>query len=401
MQAASTEYLTTLFSIIDFGNLMTYDVRGAWDTLSGHHTSLYSHPSGNPDADALDFSADALVSYLLGKSTDSKGSPLRATLSKGVPAGKVVIGAAFYTRGWEQVASNGADPAYPGLLAATAKVNKDADSSATAGAENAVAAELGNGGRLGGVWPYGKLTALTAKYPGLTYYYDEIAEAPYLYSTAGGGAFFTYDSPRSIAAKALYVKKMGLGGVISWMASDDAYSGGEETGEYGPKQERSVLTRAIKEGLFGTAPLEQFVIGAPQLDVGAVVSVSTVNGKLAFNIDVTNRFVNNEANMALGMSAKAANTLAAPKLYITLKDGVTVGNGSAYGSGTWTQTGNLVVDDLSTTYELKTLDIGETANIVLPTAATTLGASDIVRIEISKHIYPNGPEVGRTVVYEG
>lgn len=41
---------------------------------------------------------------------------------------------------------------------------------------------------------------------------------PYL---AGKGKFISYDDEESIAAKALYAKGLGLGGLMWWEASDD------------------------------------------------------------------------------------------------------------------------------------------------------------------------------------
>src|SRR5699024_2494394 len=64
-----------LFDIIDFGNVMTYDLHGAWDEKAGHQTALYTNPS-----DPTSYSIDAVVDYLLGKNIDPQ---------------KIVIGAAF------------------------------------------------------------------------------------------------------------------------------------------------------------------------------------------------------------------------------------------------------------------------------------------------------------------
>ena len=60
-----------LFDIIDFGNVMTYDLHGAWDEKAGHQTALYTNPN-----DPTSYSIDAVVDYLLGKNVDPKKSSL-------------------------------------------------------------------------------------------------------------------------------------------------------------------------------------------------------------------------------------------------------------------------------------------------------------------------------------
>ena len=75
-----------LFSLVDFANIMTYDMRGAWDNISGHQTGLYTN-SKDPFKDK-GLSIDESVKYYL---------------SQGAPSEKIVIGAAYYTRGWEKV----------------------------------------------------------------------------------------------------------------------------------------------------------------------------------------------------------------------------------------------------------------------------------------------------------
>ena len=55
---------------------------------------------------------------------------------------------------------------------------------------------------------------------GYEYYWDDIAEVPYLYN-AGKQEFISYDDARSIENKALYVMERGLGGVMIWELSCD------------------------------------------------------------------------------------------------------------------------------------------------------------------------------------
>src|SRR5690606_21876668 len=69
--------------LVDRVNIMSYDLVNGYSTVTGHHTPIYG-------VHADEESTDRAVSYLLGK---------------GVPAEKLVIGAAFYTRVWQNVAA--------------------------------------------------------------------------------------------------------------------------------------------------------------------------------------------------------------------------------------------------------------------------------------------------------
>lgn len=222
-----------LFNVIDFANIMTYDMAGAWSTVSGHQTALYTNPNSPFKGECL--SVDESVNYYI---------------AKGAKPEKIVIGAAYYTRGWEKVSNNGPDAANHGLFGTAAVVNKDADLSPTPGALNEAPIKNGEGGRAGGVWSYNALNQLKAKYTGLKEYWDDSAKAPYLYNETTG-AFFTYDNARSIQEKAKYVKDHNLGGMIAWMASQDAKTTSTKHDE---------LTKVTKEALFGSGSLDNYTL---------------------------------------------------------------------------------------------------------------------------------------------
>lgn len=153
---------------LDYVQLMTYDMRGGFQVLTGHHTNLYT-----PTGDLFRISADASVRMFAGA---------------GVPKEKLVLGAAFYSRQWNGVPNRG-----NGLHQMAA----------------------GAGG-------YGPdFTALSADYigkGGFTRYWDDEAKSPYLFD---GETFITYDDEQSIQHKCEYVKSEGLGGVMFWEISCD------------------------------------------------------------------------------------------------------------------------------------------------------------------------------------
>jgi chitinase len=148
---------------LDYVQLMTYDMRGGFQTLTGHHTNLYT-----PAGDLFRISVDASV---------------RMFHQAGVPLEKLVIGAAFYSRMWKGVPNRN-----HGL-------HQMAETS-------------------GGYGP--EFTMLVNAYinqNGFTRYWDDEAKAPYLFN---GDTFISYDDEQSIAHKCAYVKQRGLLGVMFW-----------------------------------------------------------------------------------------------------------------------------------------------------------------------------------------
>lgn len=153
---------------LDFVQLMTYDMRGGFQVLTGHHTNLYT-----PTGDLFRISVDASVNLFQ-----------RA----GVPKEKIVIGAAFYSRVWSGVPDR----------------NHGLHQMA---------------GSTGGYGP--DFTVLAADYinkNGYVRYWDEEACAPYLFN---GSSLISYDDEESISRKCDYVKDKGLAGIMFWEYSCD------------------------------------------------------------------------------------------------------------------------------------------------------------------------------------
>lgn len=160
---------------LDFVNIMAYDFRGAWSTLAGHHTNL-CNSALDPAPENERISADATVRLY------------RDTF--GVPGRKLVLGSAFYGKSWKEV-----------------------------GAENHGLYQPGVGVEGGG----GNYNELVKRLDlGYVRYWDEKANAPFLYNAAEK-VFWTYDDPQSMALKAQYIQHHGLGGVMFWeITGDDA-----------------------------------------------------------------------------------------------------------------------------------------------------------------------------------
>lgn len=149
--------------ICDYVQLMTYDMRAEGCYTAGHHTALYS---------------SECISE--GKSVHDN---VQRFIKAGVPAEKIVIGAAFYSRIWRGVENNNNGLFMP-------------------------AKEEGVYG-----FAYTQLVSEYIDKNGFVKYWDEKAKAPYLFN---GSDFVSYDDPKSIAEKCKYVNKNGLLGIMYW-----------------------------------------------------------------------------------------------------------------------------------------------------------------------------------------
>lgn len=153
---------------LDWVQLMTYDMRGGFQTLTGHHTNLHTGTG-----DLFRISVDASVKMFV---------------EAGVPQEKLVIGSAFYSRIWHNVPNRN-----NGLY----------QISPTAGATG----------------PY--FTELIADYinkNGFVRHWDNEAKAPYLFD---GSTFISYDDQQSLKAKCAYIQDNNLKGIMFWEYSCD------------------------------------------------------------------------------------------------------------------------------------------------------------------------------------
>jgi chitinase len=117
-------------------------------------------------------------------------------LSRGAPPKEIVLGAPFYSRGWTGV------PPGP---------NHGLYQSSTGAAPGTFEA---------GVDDYKVAKEKLAS--GFTRYYDAAAGAAWLYD---GTSFWTFDDPAIMSAKAEYVSRNRLGGIMFWELSGDTPNG--------------------------------------------------------------------------------------------------------------------------------------------------------------------------------
>jgi chitinase len=160
-----------VMNIVDRVNLMTYDLVNGNSTVTGHHTGLYSAPEQHE-------STDNAVQYLI---------------KLGIPANKLVIGAAFYGRMWENVSNtnNG--------LYQSGKFKRGID--------------------------YRDFESELSTSKGFVLHWDEVTKAPYAYNEADK-LFITYDDKRSMELKTKYVVDQRLNGIMFWELTGDTYTDG-------------------------------------------------------------------------------------------------------------------------------------------------------------------------------
>lgn len=149
--------------------LMTYDLRGFGQEVTGHHTTLYTK-----EDDVFKMSADDGIKLLM---------------NQGVPKEKIVIGGAMYSRFWEEV------PDVNHGLLQKAKAN---------------------GGQ--GYMVYPQLQYEVIENEDFEDFWDDEAKVPWSYSREG--IFVTYDNARSIEEKCQYILKNDLPGIMFWVYVD-------------------------------------------------------------------------------------------------------------------------------------------------------------------------------------
>lgn len=161
---------------LDFINLMTYDLHGPWERMTGFHTALYDTNKG-----AL--TVDSSVT----------------TYSKYINPADINLGLAFYGRGWTNVADT-------------------KDNGVKQMAEKISGIGYGLGTWEAGVFDAWDIEENYVGKNGYVKYYDEVAQSPYVFD---GTTWIGYDDEQSIRVKTEYAMEKGLGGVFFWEFGGD------------------------------------------------------------------------------------------------------------------------------------------------------------------------------------
>ncbi|HEV7334145.1 MAG TPA: glycoside hydrolase family 18 protein [Flavisolibacter sp.] len=156
---------------IDYVNLMSYDLVSGFSKTTGHHTALYSNP----------------------QQKESTHNAVQELIKRGVDPKKIIIGAAFYARIWENVPAENNGLYQPGTFKMAQAFRRFPENlSSTAGYQ---------------------------------FYWDDVTKATYAYNPEKK-LFATFDDKRSIALKTQYVVEKELGGIMFWELGSDSYTDG-------------------------------------------------------------------------------------------------------------------------------------------------------------------------------
>ena len=150
---------------LDYINLMTYDFSSQ---RAGHHTNLF---------------------FSKGDTTSSADKTVRSYIAAGVPPAKLVLGLAFYGKGWVVKDPEGN------------WFNKPVVSAAR-----------------GGGFSFLKDSLINQR--GFKDHWDKAAKAPYLFNKQTS-VFITYDNEKSVRLKCRYVLREELAGVMFWEYNND------------------------------------------------------------------------------------------------------------------------------------------------------------------------------------
>lgn len=150
---------------LDFVNVMTYDFYTGGSGTTGHHAGLYK----SRYIEETERYADAAI---------------QRHLDAGIPGEKIVLGVAFYGRGW-----TGVEPVDSGLYQSVERATK--------------------------AYTYKDLQSEYINKRSFDRYWDDSAKAPYLWST-DSTTFISYEDPESLTHKVDFIKAKSLGGVMFW-----------------------------------------------------------------------------------------------------------------------------------------------------------------------------------------
>lgn len=167
--------LAALVRSVDWLNVMTYDMNTIFSPLSGFNAPLAADPRDPTPQPA--------------RSRDNLRSAVQYYESQGVPAAKIMLGVAFYGRGFI-----GVSPRHAGLYS---KYTKGYDETP---------------------WKIIRSRFLTS--PDWVRHWSATAQAPWLYNP-GQHIFFTYDDPMSLGIKADFARREKLRGMMIWVLGED------------------------------------------------------------------------------------------------------------------------------------------------------------------------------------
>ena len=183
---------------LDYGDIMTYDMHGAWDATG---PTNFQDPLHNTASDPSTAIAPGTEKYTVDNTVAAytTGDPAYG-ITGGFPAGKLVLGVPFYFRGWTGVPAGSNFGLYQSATGA---------SPAQTFTQEAGIAD----------WKELAAKGLTT---GSTVHWDANTQSSWIYD---GTNFYTGDTPQAITARGAYATSKGLGGIFAFSFEGDDASG--------------------------------------------------------------------------------------------------------------------------------------------------------------------------------
>ncbi|XP_066937421.1 chitinase-3-like protein 1 [Macrobrachium rosenbergii] len=171
---------------LDFVNLMTYDLHGAWDPYTHHHSPLYAHPQDRFNNNSY-LNVDFAVNYWL---------------DHGTPKEKLVVGVPLYGRCW--TLDSEADTGFYAKASQPGTAGKYTNQAGFMGYNEICESQLEK------EWQV---------------VYDTAMHEPYAYSFSHSRIWCSYEDALSAGIKAKYIRDKGLAGVMIWSIETDDFKG--------------------------------------------------------------------------------------------------------------------------------------------------------------------------------
>lgn len=191
--AATSKYHTTSYDVpnmskyLDFINVMTYDLHGSYDGVTGQNAPLYA---SSIDSD-LSLNVDASI---------------KAWISSGAAPEKLILGIGVYGRTFTLSSSS------------NNKLGASVSNAGNAGPYTAEAGMLG----------YNEICELI-KTGGWTEVWDDQQKVPYIFKD---NQWIGFDNQKSVGIKSQYAIDMKLGGAMIWSLETDDFSNVCGSGKY-------------------------------------------------------------------------------------------------------------------------------------------------------------------------
>ncbi|MEC6907104.1 glycosyl hydrolase family 18 protein [Photobacterium piscicola] len=270
-----------LVKSMDYFNMMTYDLNGAWSNVTGHNAPLYPYP----EEEYAGLDLETLRIWMAGQ---------------GIPSEKINFGAAFYGRGVQTTEAE----AYLGAPTDKRIYNMSVDGPLLS------AVDVDNWKEFEGSPNYNYIV----KTSGWEHKWDANAEVPY---AVKGKYFLSYDDVPSIKKKAQYIVDNDLGGVIVWQVHGDIQCEGTFINHGTKLKECTKLSSPLAEAIDDVFSANITPNAAPELTVPSAQAVMS-GETISFSVSATDTdgdrlsFSSTEAQVTDNGDGTATVTYTAP-----------------------------------------------------------------------------------------